>query len=351
MRAVLVIGGTGAQGLPVVKSLSSSKHFAVRVLTRDAQSARAQEIARLPNVTLVEGEQDNQEDLHRAFHGVYGAWVNTDGFTLGEKNELFYGCRAYEIARHQGVQHYVYACADFALKHANWDEKYHWGHNDAKGRVAEYILAQGQEGMKSSVLTTGPYMNMLWDGMFVPTQRPDGSFVWANPAKSGKIPMIALEDIGHYSLWLFDNLQESAGMNLKVATDEVSFVDIAAVFTEVTGKKGVHKYVPLEEYLPSVEPFPNAPANFAAGPNAVRDESTMTWRENFSAWWRYWGEGRAERRDMPLLDRIHPGRIKSLGEWMAKVHYDGQPKSVLKGVEDLKRAAALMQQQQASASA
>jgi uncharacterized protein YbjT (DUF2867 family) len=349
MKEVLVIGGTGAQGLPVVKALSSSKQFSVRVLTRDAKSTRAQEIAKLPNVSLVEGRQDDQKDLHKAFKGVYGAWVNTDGFTLGEKNELFYGCRAYEIARYQGVQHYVYACADFALKHTNWDENYHWGHNDAKGRVAEYILAQGQGGMKSSVLTAGPYMNMLWDGMFVPTQQTDGTFVWANPAKSGKIPLIALEDIGHYSLWLFNNPQESAGLDLKIATDEVSFADIAAVFTEVTGKKGVHQYVPLDEYLPAAEPFPNAPANFSAGPSAVRDESTMTWRQNFSVWWRYWGEGRAERRDFALLDRIHPGRIKSLGEWMKIVHYDGLPKNVLKGVEDLKRAAALMQRQQASA--
>ncbi|KAI9040681.1 NmrA/HSCARG family protein [Aspergillus affinis] len=348
MREVLVIGGTGAQGLPVVKALSSSKKFSVRVLTRDAKSARAQEIVKLPNVSVVEGRQDSQEDLHRAFKGVYGAWVNTDGFTLGEKNELFYGCRAYEIARYQGVQHYIYACTDFALKHANWDEDYHWGHNDSKGRVAEYILAQGQDGMKSSVLTTGPYMNMLWDGMFVPTQQPDGTFVWANPAKSGKIPLIALEDIGHYSLWLLNNPEESAGLDLKVATDEVSFADIAAVFTEVTGKKGVHRFVRFEEYLPMAEPFPNAPANFAAGPYAIRDESTMSWRRNFSAWWRYWGEGRAERRNMALLDRIHPGRIKSLGAWMRLVNYDGIPRNVLKGVEDLKRAAALVQQQQLS---
>jgi hypothetical protein len=219
MREVLVIGGTGAQGLPVVKcacrvnpvllsalldsvpnlpaALSSSQRFAVRVLTRDAKSARAQELEKLPNVTLVEGRQDNQQDLHRAFHGVYGAWVNTDGFTLGEKNELFYGCRAYEIARHEGVQHYVYACADFALKHANWDENFHWGHNDAKGRVAEYILAQGQEGMRSSVITTGPYMDMLWDGMFVPTQQPDGSFVWANPARTSFLPTSLSMSIGH----------------------------------------------------------------------------------------------------------------------------------------------------------
>ena len=164
------------------KALSNSGRYAARVLTRNLTSERAKNIARLPNVSLVQGSQDNQEDLHRALNGVWGAWVNTDGFTIGEKNELFYGVRAYEIARHERVQHYVYASTDDAVTDANWNDKYPWGHNDAKARVAEFILAQGQEGMTSSVLTTGPYMNMLYDGMFVPQQHSDGSFVWANPA-------------------------------------------------------------------------------------------------------------------------------------------------------------------------
>ena len=164
------------------KALSNSGRYAARVLTRNLTSERAKNIARLPNVSLIQGSQDNQEDLHRALNGVWGAWVNTDGFTIGEKNELFYGIRAYEIARHERVQHYVYAATDYAVKDANWNEKYHWGHNDAKGRVADFILGQDQKGMTSSVLTTGPYMNMLYDGMLVPQQHSDGSFVWANPA-------------------------------------------------------------------------------------------------------------------------------------------------------------------------
>jgi hypothetical protein len=115
----------------------------------------------------------------------------------------------------------------------------------------------------------------------------------------------------------------------------------------VTGKKGVHKRLPLEDWLSAAEPYPNAPANFAAGPNVVRDEATMPWRDNFSAWWRFWGEGKAEPRDWVLLDRIHPTRVRSLAEWMRKVRYDGQPKNVLKGVEDLKKQA-LLQQRAAS---
>jgi hypothetical protein len=131
---------------------------------------------------LIQGRQDSQDDLQRAFHGVYGAWVNTDSFTLGEKNELFYGIRAYEIARCEGVQHYIWSNIAYALKRGNWDRKYHFAHGDAKGRISDFILAQGQEGMKTSILSTCPYVDMLVDGLFVPKEQPDGSFVWTNPA-------------------------------------------------------------------------------------------------------------------------------------------------------------------------
>jgi hypothetical protein len=66
---------------------------------------------------------------------VYGAWVNLDGFVLGEMKELFFAFRAYEIARDEGVKHYVWANTDYALRIAGWREEFHWGHNDAKGRV------------------------------------------------------------------------------------------------------------------------------------------------------------------------------------------------------------------------
>jgi hypothetical protein len=51
-----------------------------------------------------------------------------------------------------------------------------------RGRVGKFILALGQDSMKSTLFTTGPYMDMLMDGLFVPEEKPDGSFVWANPA-------------------------------------------------------------------------------------------------------------------------------------------------------------------------
>ncbi|KAL4997390.1 hypothetical protein BDV10DRAFT_201847 [Aspergillus recurvatus] len=337
-KLILVIGGTGAQGTPVVKALFSSGRYAVRVLTRNTTSEQAKKLAALPHVTLQQGSQDSQADLHAAFTGVYGAWVNLDGFTLGEKSELFYGIRAYEIARHHGVKHYVFANIDYALRKAGWDEQYRCGHCDSKGRVGDLILGHGQQsGMITSLLTTGPYMDMLFDGMFVPKEKGDGTFVWENPAANGKIPLIALDDVGVYSLWLFDNPSQSAGLDLEVATDQVSFAEIAATFTKVTGKRGVHKRIPLDEYLADAEPYAGAYANWAAMPDVPRDESFMTWRKNFTGWWRYWSEGKGATRDMALLDRIHPSRIQSLEAWMRMKGYDGRRRSVLKGLEDLRR--------------
>ena len=146
--------------------------------------------------------------------------------------------------------------------------------------------------------------------------------------------MIALDDIGFYSLWLFDNPVEAAGLDLSVVTDWVSFPDIARTFTEVTGKLGVHKSVPWEAYASVAEPYPGAYVNWSLGPNAVRDESVMKWKDNFGAWWRYWADGLSPPRDLALLDRIHPKRITSLAEWMMRVGYSGKPGNVLKMVED-----------------
>src|ERR1700733_4934123 len=52
---VFVIGGTGAQGIPVIKSLVSDKKYSCLILTRDPNSSRAQSLVKLPNVELLTG--------------------------------------------------------------------------------------------------------------------------------------------------------------------------------------------------------------------------------------------------------------------------------------------------------
>ncbi|KAL7942061.1 hypothetical protein V8C42DRAFT_355172 [Trichoderma barbatum] len=60
-----VIGGTGVQGVPIVKALVSDKKYQVRVLTREASSCRAKELLALGNVELLQDTLENEQSLPR----------------------------------------------------------------------------------------------------------------------------------------------------------------------------------------------------------------------------------------------------------------------------------------------
>lgn len=83
---IFVIGGTGAQGIPVVKALVADKKYQVRALTRNTKSARAQELLALGNVELLEGTFADEDVLRAGYRGCDGAFINIDGFNSGEKN-------------------------------------------------------------------------------------------------------------------------------------------------------------------------------------------------------------------------------------------------------------------------
>lgn len=107
LTTILIIGATGAQGMPVVRALAQSGRYAVRAMTRSAESQPAKEIKSLPNVSLCVGDCLNVTDLKRAFKGVYGAFVNTNGYVTGEKGEIYWGIRIYEIAAESGITHFI----------------------------------------------------------------------------------------------------------------------------------------------------------------------------------------------------------------------------------------------------
>src|SRR5256885_254899 len=86
---VFVIGGTGAQGLPIVEALVKDGKYAVRVLTRDKTSSRSRKLATLsPNVSFLEGSFASEENLRAGYAGADYAFVNIDG-QLGRSLKSF----------------------------------------------------------------------------------------------------------------------------------------------------------------------------------------------------------------------------------------------------------------------
>ncbi|KAK4951192.1 hypothetical protein LTR10_010164 [Elasticomyces elasticus] len=322
---VFIIGGTGAQGIPVIKGLVQDGAYAVRVLTRDPTSSRSKSLQSVGAVELIEGTWANEETLRLGFRGCQYAFVNIDGFNAGEKTEMYWAIRAYELALEEGMRFFVYGNLDFVYKKSGYEASVRCGHYDGKGRIGEWILQQTKANgkrMGAALFTTGPYMEMVLgkDTPMSPVVDDGGVVTWRVPLGAGAIPHVALDDCAYYVRWLFDNQQEANGMDLEVAIDHVTYDEIAAAFTKVTGRAAKSIDVKMEEYWDS-GPFARVPKQTAAGYNAdVGDLATMTFRDNFTGFWNMWrlsgGNKGLIQRDYALLDRIHPGRIRSIEQWL-----------------------------------
>jgi hypothetical protein len=126
---------------------------------------------------------------------------------------------------------------------------------------------------------------------------------------------------------LVDTPNRSTGLELHVATEDIAWKDLAAAFTEVTGRKAVYRNVTLDEYFSlGIFSEPDTKIGSSSSPD---DPTLFTFRENFSGFWNCWKDN-LTKRDYGLLDDILPTRVKSVKEWMIKTKYDGKPSQVLK---------------------
>jgi NmrA-like family protein len=335
-KTVFIIGGTGAQGIPVVKALVQDDKYAVRILTRDPNSLRAEELKALgPHVEIMEGTFTSEADLRTGFAGCWGAFVNIDGFATGEAMETWWTIRCYEIAIESGVKFYVHSNIDFGYKNMAYDPRFRDGHTDGKGRMGEWIQMSNKANkgkpwydMKIALLTVGPYIEMALSPK-TPMQPhverdEDGEQVltWRLPkGNDGCVPHASLDDLVYYTRWLFDDPERADGMDLKTGIDHINYHEMAAVFTKVTGHKA--RYIPI-----SLDEFFQDPhwANIADRPCGYTVEanfpSKMTNRQNFTGWWTQYqhsiGNVGPCARDYEQLDKIYPGRIKTAEEFFRR---------------------------------
>ncbi|KAI0700250.1 NAD-P-binding protein [Cerioporus squamosus] len=340
-KVILVIGGTGAQGLAVVEALlkpsadGSLSPYSVRVLTRDATSTRAQELAK-KGVEVVKGSVDDFTSVLAALEGAYGAFVNTDSFTLGEEKEIFIGMRIFELAKQIGtLQHYVWSGSDYSLKKGGYNPIYRCEHEDGKARVSDWMRAQpsvvSDDKLSWSILSTVVYMEMLNIPMMGPlNKRADGTYVFATPIGTGHVPFITLADVGFFARYIFDHREDTSARELEVASDWVDWPALVSTFTKVTGKPAVFVPLSMDGWFALWDRDDiNKPL---ANEKQVADGST-TWRENFSCWWAGYRDDLITR-DLEPIRRVHP-HGHTLESWMRETGYTGDINTdLLKNMQD-----------------
>ena len=137
------------------------------------------------------GSFEDFDCVKQALQGAYGAWINTDGFTVGVQKEICIGIHIFEIAKEMGtLKHYIWSNLDYVLKvhlvvrarlhslisvsrHCDslqlggWQSMYNCEHRNGKGIVGDWMRAQESvlnddgSGMTWSMVTSVPYMDML----------------------------------------------------------------------------------------------------------------------------------------------------------------------------------------------
>ena len=77
-KIIAVFGATGAQGGGVARAILSDNNseFAVRAITRDTNSDKAKDLAKM-GAEVVAADIDDKESLKRALEGSYGAYFVT----------------------------------------------------------------------------------------------------------------------------------------------------------------------------------------------------------------------------------------------------------------------------------
>lgn len=254
-KVIAVLGATGSQGGGLVRAILADKlgSFAARVLTRDPNSEKARELAKL-GAEVVKCDANSMPNLRQGFDGAYGAFCVTFFWEhfLPEK-ELAQATAMATAAKMAGLTHVIWSTLeDTRLKVPLKDKRmptlmarYKVPHFDAKGE-ADNIFRQA--GAPTTYLRTSFYWeNFILFGLG-PKRHPDGSITLTLPLEDKKLPGIAAEDIGRCAYGVFRKGVETIGQTIGIAGEHLSGTQMAAAMSKAIDQKIIYHPVTPAHY-------------------------------------------------------------------------------------------------------
>jgi len=226
-KIVVVFGATGAQGGSVAKFLLKDGTFKVRAVTRKLDSPAAQALVQ-QGAEVVQADLEDKASVTKALTGAYGVFGLTNFWdpTVLFEGEVRQGKLLTDVAKETGIQHFVWS----SLDHGNVP------HFESKALVDDYIK---QVGVPATSLYTAFYYENFYNFPATSVVKNDkGEYNFVNPiVPDAKIPAFAVEDTGAWVLHILKHREEFLGKVVKVAAEDISMNEVAAIFEKVTGKK------------------------------------------------------------------------------------------------------------------
>jgi uncharacterized protein YbjT (DUF2867 family) len=242
-RNVLVTGATGKQGGTVARELLA-KGYTVRAMTRKPNEENAQALAKL-GAEVIQGDFDDDASLARAVQGVWGAFSVQNTWEAGVEREEEQGKRFAKIAKDAGVQHFVYSSVGSAHRKTGIP------HFENKWRVEETVRSLSFP--SCTIIRPAFFMENFIAPWFKPAIDQGRLTVGIRPTTV--LQMMAVEDIGKYGAWAFDNCQKLNGRAIDIAGDAKTMPETAKIIGKAVGRKIEFVPTPIEEVRKFSEDF------------------------------------------------------------------------------------------------
>nr|WP_296066921.1 NmrA/HSCARG family protein [uncultured Actinoplanes sp.] len=312
-KIIAVLGSTGSQGGGLVRAILDDPDgpFAVRAITRNAGSAKAQEYA-ARGAEVVEADLDDEASVKAAFDGAYGAYIVTnfwDQLTPEEEAVRTRSQREKEQARNAaraakaaGLRHVVWSTLEDTRPHfehlgselPDLEHGYKVPHFDVKGEANAYFL---ELGVPTTFLETTFYYESFLQGQG-PRRDQNGRLTLTLPMGGSVFAMVASEDIGRTAYGIFQAGPRFIGRTVGLAGAHATGDELAELFGKVLGEKVV--YAPITHDQMRAADW--ALAKEIGNMFQFYTEAADTFIGN---------------RDLDLVRSINP-RLKPLDEWLAE---------------------------------
>lgn len=243
-KIIAVVGATGAQGGGLVRAILSDPNggFAVRAITRDVNSDKAKEIAKM-GAEVVAADLDDVESLKMAFKGAYGVYCVTFFWAhFSPEKEIAEATAMAQAAKAAGVQHAIWSTFEDTRKFIPLSDnrmptlmgKYKVAHFDGKSE-ADHVFTD--LGVPATFLLTSFYWeNLIYAGAG-PKKGADGKLAITYPMGDKKLPGISSEDIGKCAYGIFKKGREYVGKTVGVAGEHTTGKQMAAALTNALGQE------------------------------------------------------------------------------------------------------------------
>ena len=254
-KIITVFGATGAQGGGLARAIlqDSSSPFGVRAVTRDTNSDKAKELAKM-GAELVAADIDDRKSVENALKGAYGAyfvtffWAHFSAEKEKEEAAIFT-----DVAKHANLEHVVWSTLEDTRDYVPLSDnrmptlhgRYKVPHFDGKGESDKLFTAAG-------IPTTFMLASFYWDNFIYfgsgPKRGEDGVLYLTLPLGDSKMAGIAAEDIGKCVYGIFKKGTAAVGKRIGIAGEHLSGNEMADAMSRALGEKVVYNKIPAEVY-------------------------------------------------------------------------------------------------------